>query len=255
MPPLPLEQQTFLVIQTAALIGLCIRFLWTGLHRIYVWFFVYLLLALLQTAVLGLVPLSRHAYVLAWEITEGLIVSSYALIVLEAYSLLLRNLTGIASVSRRYIKVTLAAGVVAGLSLTALEKTPKSIFNYFLICDRVMISSLVFFVLLSTIFLAYYPVPLNRNVVAYSIGYAIYFLTKATVLLIANMGSRWWQRGIDSVLIGTSTACLLFWLYALNRQGETKTVVVGHRWNREEEQRVLAQLEAINRALLRRPGK
>jgi hypothetical protein len=51
--------------------------------------------------------------------------------------------------------------------------------------------------------------------------------------------------------MGVYVTCLLFWLFALNRRGESRTLVVGHQWNPGDEQRLLAQLEAINDSLLR----
>jgi hypothetical protein len=44
---------------------------------------------------------------------------------------------------------------------------------------------------------------------------------------------------------------MLFWLVGLSRQGEEKRLVIGHRWNREDQDRVLERLKAINASLLR----
>ena len=52
-----------------------------------------------------------------------------------------------------------------------------------------------------------------------------------------------------------SVLCLTFWIMLLNREGETKRVVVGHQWNPAAEQRLRAQLDAINASLLRSHGK
>jgi hypothetical protein len=43
----------------------------------------------------------------------------------------------------------------------------------------------------------------------------------------------------------------VLWLLALSRQGETKRVVVGHQWNPADQQKLRAQLDAINASLLR----
>jgi threonine/homoserine/homoserine lactone efflux protein len=44
--------------------------------------------------------------------------------------------------------------------------------------------------------------------------------------------------------------CTGTWLMWLNQKGEEVPVTVGHSWNRDEEQRLLAQLKSINAALL-----
>jgi hypothetical protein len=84
----------------------------------------------------------------------------------------------------------------------------------------------------------------------YSIGYAVYFLAKAAALFIANYSHQWYNL-VSPFLIGVSTACLIFWIFALTRQGETKTVVIGHQWNSDDEQHLLAQLRAYNDSILR----
>jgi hypothetical protein len=47
-----------------------------------------------------------------------------------------------------------------------------------------------------------------------------------------------------------SSACLLFWVITLNRQGELRTVVIGHKWKREDETQLLSKLKAINATLV-----
>jgi hypothetical protein len=250
MNGLPFEQ--FLqALQIAALAGLCLRIWWSGLYRTYVYFFGYLLLALAQSAVLPFLPLRSRLYLNGWMVTEGLIVCFYALIVLENYSNILREVAGIASVAQRYIKLTLAFAVLVSLLLVGIEKTPATVPQYFIVCDRVVMSSLLVFVLASLSFLLYYPIALNRNVVIYSIGFAVYLISKAAALFAANLGLRGWDREINAACVGASTACLLLWLFTLSRRGERKTVVVGHQWDPKDEKQLLSRLQAINESLLR----
>jgi hypothetical protein len=250
---LPLEE--FLsALQTIALIGLCIRMWQAGLQRVYVYFFSYLLLMLFESAVLALVGYGTVAYGYVWMATEVLALCFYTLIVLECYATVLRDLGGIASISRRYIKITLGVAIVAAVLLLGLERTPKTVFGYFYALDRTVVSSLLVFVLLITIFLAYYPVPLSRNVIVYSVGYAVYFLTKATALFARNI-SHEWQPQISVILLTVSTACLVFWWLALSRKGQTTTVVIGHKWHSGDEARLLSQLKAINTSLSRAARK
>jgi hypothetical protein len=254
MHRLPFEQQLLIIVQTGALLGLSVRVWWTGLHRVYAYFFIYLFVELSQIALLSSLPFYSNVYRNAWLATESLIVCFYALVVLELYSIVLRDLGGIASVSRRYIKLVLAVAIVMSLAPLLVEKVPVTITEHFFIFERTVVFSLVLFVLLIAAFLVYYPVPLNRNVIVYSIGYVVYFLTKATALFINNL-SYSWKRQVSTVLLGVSTASLVFWLFALHRRGENKTLVIGHHWSPEDEERVLAQLRAINSSLLRAARK
>jgi hypothetical protein len=250
----PLDQQVLLAVQTVALVGLCARLWFAGLHRVYPYFFCYLFLLLFQVAVGASLPFYSNLYRNFYLGTESLIICFYALIVLELYSVVFDDLAGIAAISRRYIKMVLAFAIVISLLPLRLEKAPVTITEHFFVFERTVVFSLVLFVLLIAAFLIYYPVPLNRNVIVYSIGYVVYFLTKATALFINNL-SYSWKRQVSTVLLGVSTASLLFWLFALHRQDESKTLIIGHQWNPEDEERLLAQLKAINTSLLRAARK
>jgi len=254
MHQLPIEQQILLILEIAVLAILCIRIWKEGLHRIYSYFFGYLVLDLLQALVPLLVPLRSHLYLDLYLASQALIVAVSALVVLELYSKVLRDLAGIATIARRYIKVTLGLALIIAFLPLHLEKTAATLMGYLFSYERAVMWSLVVFLLLASGFLLYYPVPLGRNVVAYLTGYASYFLTTATLTFINNLGYIR-NRLLGSVDMGMSVTCLLFWLFALNRQGEEKRMVVGHQWKPADEQKLRAQLDAINATLLRASGK
>jgi hypothetical protein len=243
-------EDLLLYVQQAALAGLLIRFVASGLQRTYRFFFLYLIVLAVQNLVPVLTVWSSNLYASCFLVTEGVIVLFYALIVLELYSLVLRELPGIASVSRRYIKLALAVAIMVSLALLQFEQLPGTYMARFSTFESTIVSSLVLFVFLITGFLVYYPIPLNRNVIFYSIGYAFYFASKALALFLLNTG-RDWDPLVSFVLIAVSTTCLIFWIFSLSRVGEQKTIVIGHRWNQKDEQRVIEQLDAINRSLMR----
>jgi len=55
--------------------------------------------------------------------------------------------------------------------------------------------------------------------------------------------------------MAVSLGCCIFWCTALGRRGESKRMVVGHQWNPADEEKLMAQLDAINASLLRAGGK
>jgi hypothetical protein len=250
MHQLPLEQQVLDLVQIAILLALCAKLWWSGLYKTYVFFFSYLVLEFVQAFIPLLVPVNGVLYADIFVVSQTLIVCSYAFVILELYSVILRDLQGIASVARRYIKITLGFAILIAILPLWIEKTPNTLTGYLFSFERPILSSLIVFVLLISAFLVYYPVPLGRNVVVYLTGYALYFLTIATMAFINNLG-YFWNRQKGNVDMGVSVLCLLFWLLALSRRGEKRRVVVGHQWNPGDEQRLLAQLEAINASLLR----
>ena len=92
--------------------------------------------------------------------------------------------------------------------------------------------------------------PINRNLVVYSIGYVVYFTAKTSGLLAVNITHSWFRQ-FGLVAVTAAAVSILFWLVGLSRQGEEKTLVIGHRWSREDQDRVLQRLKALNASQLR----
>lgn len=247
---LPQYQKFLIFLQMVALIGLVFRLFQTGLHRTYPVFFYFLVAEVAQSIVLSLTDYGSVMYRNLFLVTASTIVCFYVLIVLELYTIVWRNLTGIASLARTFTKISLGIAVVVSLLVLKFENRPANVVGRFIIVERSIILSLVFFVLLVTAFLVYYPTRLNRNVIVYSIGYAFYFLSTATALFVDNI--RLLNiTAVNYILLTVSALSLLFWLACLNRQGEKTEIVMGHLWDRRDETRLLRQLQDINASLLR----
>jgi len=250
MLQLPLDQLLLLLLQDSLLLALIVRMWFAGLYRLYPYFFSYLLAELARQVIMSSVPYRSNSYKYFWVSTEGIVASFYVLIVIELYRVILRDLPGIASISRRYIKVTLVIATLLSLLLLRAEEAPANWVSTFLVIERAIIFSLVLFILLVSAFLAYYPVPLNRNVIVYSVGYAIYFLTKATGLFVRTLG-HYVAHELSTVLLIVSSLCLFYWTFVLNRDGELRRVVVGHKWSKADEERLILKLRAINANLIK----
>src|SRR5437588_4940199 len=137
----PNEQIVLLILQNSILVALVFRVWVTGLFRRYPCFFGYLLLASLQALMLSFLPFNGAIYLYSWLVTEALLTCFCALIVLELYGLVFRDLTGIASASRRYLKICLGLAILGSLLLLLVEQAPHGITNTFLIIDRAVVTS------------------------------------------------------------------------------------------------------------------
>ena len=251
MHQLPIEQQLLLVIEIAALAVLCLRMWVAGLQKAYTCFFAYLVLELVQALIPLVIPLGSRLYRDLYVLSQAVLVAVYALVVLELYSKVLRDLAGIARVARRYIQATLVLALVGAGAVLSAIKPRATLTGYLNSFELTIMSALAIFVLLVTVFLVYYPVPLGRNVIFYLIGYAVYFLTRdAANTLVISLG-RDWGRPLSSLTMGVAVVCLFFWIAALSPKGESKQMVLGHQWNPADEKKLRAQLDAINMTLLR----
>jgi len=237
------------ILEAAASVGLIVRFLHDGLNQVYRFFFIYLIVFTAQQIGPWVIP--RHSDFYAWFffITESITVCLYALITLELYSLALREFSGLATVARRYVRIALALAILFSVIQLIWEPPPDSIVSRFFSFEKPIVSSLFCFVVLITGFLYYYPLPVSRNVIIYTIGYAVYFFTK-TVALFLRRGHDW-DRILSLSMLAASTVCIVFWVVSLNRAGEQKARGTGLKWAREDEQRVLRELESLSASLLR----
>lgn len=254
MHQLPIEQQILLIGQMVVLVSLCAKLFWDRLHKIYTYFLGYLLVELAQTLIPILVPFDSRMYRNWYVLSQALVLFFSTLVVLELYSTILRGWKGIQRLSRHYIRVVLGVSIAISLLPLYVEKTPTLLTDYLFILQRPIVSSLLLFILSLSIFLVYYPIPLGRNGLVYLSGFAVFFVTSTTTIFIRNLG-HYWTRLTSDIQMGVYLLCLLYWLFAIRRDGEAKRVVVGHRWNRDDQRRLLAQLEGINDSLLHLGGK
>ena len=250
MTGLRLVETSLIIAEAVASATLVLRFLLTGLHRVYRFFFFYLVLSCIQLGGQFFFQRRTMSYGVFFFLTEAVIVFLYVLVTLELYSLILRDLKGIATIARRYIRIAIAISILFSLLLLGIEQTPKGYIAVFFSFERPIVSSLILFVLFITGFLAYYPIPLNRNVIYYTIGYAVYFSGKATLLVFSNMG-QYWNGILSTIMLAVCAACLVFWVFALTRQGELKPKISSPNWNKATEDRMVGKLVELNQSLLR----
>jgi hypothetical protein len=257
---------------------LLLKLLGTRLFRRYRWLTTYLALEVMQFLLLLPFPANRHSYHWVkqlllllpyplnrasygwiWVSTEPLLALVQVFIILELYRLVLGGYPGIASLARW----AFYAAFSVALAVTILTLWPDlsnaserfRTILYVNVLGRAVYSSAAIFLLLITAFLAWYPVPLNRNIVLFAMAYAPFFLGKAAALFVRNTAGNAVERIVSTIMLMIDVGCLLTWLAFLNPRGEERKVVAGHRWNPGDDERLIAQLDAVNRALLRSARK
>jgi hypothetical protein len=175
--------------------------------------------------------------------------------VLELYSLVFRNFRGIYTLSQWALYAAL--GIAVGLSALSLIPTwsqqPEQypVLSYFLLMERGIAFSLVLFLLLIVAFLVWFPVPLRRNTVVHCVIFCVFFMSSTGSLLYRNLIGEHVHRTMSNVLLLVSFCCVLGWLTLLNRKGEVVPSGLRYQWKPQDEQRLIGQLDALNRALSR----
>ena len=224
------------------------------LHVVYRYFFFYLIVRLSRALLLA--GLDRHSNAYGWTYvaTEPILWVLYILVVLELFTIVLRDYPGIQTLSRRVLTAGLAISAAVALATllpdlgNPAERYP--ILRSMYVAQRVVMSSLVVFFAILTAFLVWYPVPLSRNVVVYCAGFSLYFFSSTMGLFVRNIAGEAVTRITSTVLQGVGVACLIVWIALLNRQGETKRLSLRAHMPAPDEARLVGQLESINRGLL-----
>jgi hypothetical protein len=180
-----------------------------------------------------------------------------ALMVVEIYSLALERQPALAQFVRGIIGyILLGAALIPGIALwndhsAAAQSHPY--IRYFFLFEQTMDATMAIFLILISVFLAWFPLRMRRNVILYISGFIMWSLSRSALLLTINRFFNNKQLISVSTTIQMSVAlgCLLYWLIGLKREGEARTAVVGHLWNRAEADRLTQQLDAINAGLTR----
>lgn len=233
------------------------KLLYSGLFRRYRALAAYLLFRFFYTGALLFFFANPRSpgYMKFWIITEPIIWLFYVLIVIELYSLVLERHRGLYTLGRWFLYAGLALSVlISGLALlpqlSGGTAQASHVLSYYYAIERGVDFSLLIFLLFILLWLTRYPVPLSRNVVVHSVVYSILFLSNTAAFFVRVVFGLDLSRSVSAFLLGIGAACILIWLICLTPKGEEVRVSVPS-FGPEQEQRILGQLEALNKTLLK----
>jgi hypothetical protein len=226
----------------------------SGLWRTYKWFSVYLAVETLRILLSLLVSDSSNLYAWLYFIFEPLTWLLSMLAVLEVYGMVLKSHPAIANWGRKSIFIAMVLSLVISAILSSAgtqhPEVQYRLLHSLLLLSRFVTGSLLFFLLAITAFLVWFPIVLKRNTVLHCCLFAVFFLVKTAAFVWVTIFGLGVRLAANSSLFIVVALCTGTWLIWLNQKGEAVPVTVGHSWNRDEEQRLLAQLNSINTALL-----
>ena len=227
------------------------------LNRVYRFFFAYLVFALFRSLVLLPFNTRGATYAVMYFASAPMMWVFYILVVLELYSLVLQNYSGIYSLGRWTLYGALLFSVAVSL-LTLIPvwgKESSRLMFWSTTVERGVVFSLVLFLLLILIFLTRYPVALSRNIIVHCIVYTIFFLGISMTILVRNVIGQTFMREVNHVVLVLGSACYLVWIFFLTKAGEKRIMMLRHTWSEADEQRLIDQLNSINATLLRTARK
>jgi len=242
----------FLNLSGAALVVGRLYFL--GLHKTYRFFIASMVLSLLRSAALFPFSPTDPAYYRIWAATQPLIWLSYVLVVLELYRLTLGEYKGIYSLSLWFFY----GGLVVSLTISALTVLPTMsgppaafpLRYYYALAQRGFVTSLAFLLLLLMALVAWFAVPLSRNLLMHCSIYAAYFFTSNVIFLFWHLGPKannYWSSVLQLLF---AFLCCLSWVFFLTRRGEDRITSLRLKSDPLKERQLVDQLASLNATLL-----
>lgn len=239
-------------LTTLASICLLTRLGWLGLTRRYGCLAGYLLTNVLQAVLL----LGRQPYSIwygnvyfAGQAAKSILAIGFSV---QLWLLALRGYPGVARYGRRtafYILLGTLGLALAGLLLQPPRTSAQGPFShYFYAIEGALDSMVGLFLAVATLFLLWFPVEVSRNVAFIMGGFVFYLVQGWAGLLLVNLYPKS-MYSMDACMLILELACWIFLIVAVRMPGETMRTITGHRWNPEETERLLVQLDAINQRL------
>ena len=250
LPATPAWQIALFGFNLLAFVLLLLRLVYIGLAKAYPALMVWLAINITLSMVPWIISMTVQSYYWFFMFAEGITDFLYLFLALELFGKVLRNLRGFASVARWTIPFVVLLSAAASAALMAFEGQPARYIDWFYRVDRAVITSLIVFLLTITAFMVWFPIRISRNTVVYSVGYAVYLVPTGASMFLRNSGRGvMWMVG--TVAMTMSSLCLLVWATNLSSAGESVIVSPGGLFRPHDEGRLIAQLEAINKTLMR----
>ncbi len=234
-----------------------VKLWWIGLIKIYKLLSCYLASDVLFSVVGLRIPFHSPTYTHYYFFTQTVRTFIAAAMVVEIYSLALERQPALARFGRSMVGyLLLAAAAIPLLGLLTDRSASAGAHRYvraFFLFEQTTEATMAIFLILISIFLAWFPVRMRRNVMIYTGGFIVASLSRSVMVHVVN---QWFNNlhlnhASNIVQMCIASGCLLFWMLGFKREGEARTAVVGHLWNRAEADRLTEQLAAINNSLAR----
>jgi hypothetical protein len=146
------------------------------------------------------------------------------------------------------------AGFLSFLSLLPHIKSTmparSKLLGYWVAANRGVSLSLAIFLLLMLLAVSRYPVRLSRNVILNAVLFTLSFLCDSLGAILYTIFDVRLNPSVRVALLGVEAACFALWFFCLTPAGEQAHFDWIH-FDPKYEERVMAQLDALNRVLKR----
>ncbi len=223
-----------------------------GLRRRFRTLFYYCLILTPRSAASLIFAADSSRYAWIWIITELATWVALVVMVAEVHSAIFERFPSLSRIGRRILQWGLAVSVAVTMGLTFAAAPPNDSFpilQALLLAQRVVLGSLVGFLLLQLMVLAVIRVPLKRNALVFSLVFFVYLLAKALlVFALQTVGPDSW-RVVSTAIEILSNLAILALAVGLRPGGEELTPTKHDAWDPARSTVLVRQLQELNDAL------
>lgn len=251
MPSVADVRNSLMILQIVAYVLLLRKLFVTKLFQKYRYFGLLIAVEAARLPLMAAVPIRSNLYAYVYFATAPFIWILYVLVVLEFFQIILRNHPGIATIGRKAVAAAMVFSVVVSAVTLMFDlqqiSTEAALLHNFMLLERIVMTSLLVLLLSLIAFASHFPVPVAPNIRAHASIFAVYFTVRTAVFFLRMF------FGLDVVVVLNITlnilaiSCLLAWTILLKPHGETAPLP---KLPSASEERLLAQLEAINQSLM-----
>jgi hypothetical protein len=241
-------------LKLAATALLIASILWTKLFKAHPFFLAYLLADGVQS-VLRIVYGDNPGYdQLIYMAGNSVNLILITFTIREVSRVAFEGYSGLAEFSKRASGYLGAASALAALSFAALDPslsyTKGHLLQHFYTLERIVYSTLLIYLLVVSVFMAWFPVRIRRTMAIFIGGFVAFFVSQCAVLLLVNRTNRT-APWLTLVMLTVSLLCAAIWIAAFRLEGQDAIAVTGIRWNPAALVKLTRQLEHINASLKR----
>jgi hypothetical protein len=242
-------------VELIVLVLLSFHLFKSGLARRYRSFSIFVVFSAIRLAIPTFVSMRPKVYAYFYFASEAILYLLLVLLVMELYNLVLENHPGLARASRFVLAASMWIAVVGSLltlnlnlfSTTSQTQTLDTLF----VVGRVVMFSLMLFLVLIVTFLWYFPVPLNRNLIVHCGLFGTYLLIKTTILFTRNALGNSSAPLLNLALAIYPIILFGLWHYLLRVSGEYTPARRTPNLSEEQRSHLLQGLEGLNDSLVR----
>jgi len=213
-----------------------------------------LAVSLSRTALLIVIPFNTNRYAEVWMITAPVLWVAYVLVGWEIAGKIFESYRGLSILSRRSLLALVSITTLVAIAVLGPELNfSRELYPWLLlfsIVEKTLVLALSLFLLALCGFMAWYAMPVRRNLVYYALGYTLFLLGLSASLYLRNVFGASVTRWISTGALTILDCCLVAWMFTLTRTGDELKAAIGLPWHPSQQQHLTAQLAAMNSYLM-----